>query len=306
MKSLNTEVIGVDLGGSGIKLGRFEPNGYCLESITIATPQPALPEPVVTAIARGIKQLNHNHTIRAVGLGVPGPTDNARRIAKKSINLPGWDDVPVADWLETQTGLTTLLENDANCAAIGEAWLGAGSKFDNFILLTLGTGVGGGIFLDGKLFTGRCGAAGELGLITLNPDGFPCRSGNQGSLEQYASIGAIRRQTGKEPAQMGELAAKGDTKALQFWQEYGQTLGAGLASLVYVLTPEAIIIGGGISASCQFFLPSTEAEITKRVVAPSRPNLKLLQAELGNRAGMLGAAKLALENSQKHRSPKIF
>lgn len=286
------QVLGVDLGGTAIKLGRFLRDGTCLETITVATPQPAQPQPVVKAIAQGVKQLNSNYTCGAIGLGLPGPTDPTRRIARKSINLPGWDDVPVADWLEADTGLPTVLENDANCAAIGEAWLGAAQEFKDFILLTLGTGVGGGIFLDGKLFTGRHGAAGELGLITLNPDGYPCRSGNQGSLEQYASIGSIRRSTGKEPAAMGKLALAGDPAALAFWQEYGTILGAGLASLIYVLTPEAVIVGGGISASAEFFLPSTLAEINQRVVSPSRYGLKLLTAKLGNQAGMLGAAKL--------------
>ncbi|MGL4881920.1 MAG: ROK family protein [Waterburya sp.] len=290
-------VIGVDLGGTAIKIGRFLRDGTCEKSISLATPQPANPRPVVEAIAQGIKLINQDYNCQAIGLGVPGPTDTVRRIAKKSINLPGWDDVPVADWLEAQTGLPTILENDANCAAIGEAWLGAGRNFKDFILLTLGTGVGGAIFIDGKLFTGRCGAAGELGLITLNPDGFPCRSGNQGSLEQYASIGSILRCTGKEPAVMGELAKAGDLIALEFWQSYGKYLGAGIASLIYVLTPEAVIIGGGISASAEFFLPATLKEIEQRVVSPSRPDLQLLVAELGNNAGMLGAAKLVWQLS---------
>ena len=292
---MSDRVIGVDLGGTAIKLGCFLKDGTCLETISVATPQPANPKPVVEAIAKGVKQLNLDLTCRAIGLGMPGPTDKARRIARKSINLPGWDDVTVADWLEAQTGLPTVLENDANCAAIGEAWLGAGKEFQDFILLTLGTGVGGGIFLNGRLFTGRDGAAGELGLITLNPDGYACRSGNQGSLEQYASIGAVRRLTGKEPAEMGRLAEAGNLEAIAFWQDYGKILGAGLASLVYVLTPEAIIVGGGISASSRFFLPSTLEEIKQRVVEPSRVGLKLLPAKLGNRAGMLGAAKLVWE-----------
>jgi glucokinase len=295
------QVIGIDLGGTAIKLGRFLKDGTCLETISLATPQPANPEAVVKAIAQGVQQLNLNRTGKAIGLGMPGPTDKARRIARKSINLPGWDDVPVADWLEAQTGLPTVLENDANCAAIGEAWLGAGKAFTDFILLTLGTGVGGGIFLNGKLFTGRDGAAGELGLITLNPDGYPCRSGNQGSLEQYASIDSIQRRTGQEPAAMGRLAQAGDLAALEFWQDYGRVLGAGLASLVYVLTPEAIIIGGGISASCEFFLPSTLAEIKRRVVSPSRVGLQLLPAQLGNQAGMLGAAKLIWREIDEQR-----
>jgi glucokinase len=285
-------VIGVDLGGTAIKIGRFLRDGTCEKSISLVTPQPANPRAVVQAIAQGVQQINQDHNCQAIGLGVPGPTDTPRRLAKKSINLPGWDDVPVADWLEAQTGLPTILENDANCAAIGEAWLGAGRNFRDFILLTLGTGVGGAIFINGKLFTGRCGAAGELGLITLNPDGFPCRSGNQGSLEQYASIGSILRRTGKEPAIMGELAKLGDLVALEFWQSYGRYLGAGIASLIYVLTPEAVIIGGGISASAEFFLPATLKEIEQRVVSTSRPDLQLLVAELGNNAGMLGAAKL--------------
>jgi len=289
-------VIGIDLGGTAIKMGRFCEDGTCLESIVLPTPQPANPQPVVDAIAEGVKQLVCNHNCSAIGLGVPGPTDDARRIAKKSINLPGWDDVPVADWLEAQTGLKTLLENDANCAAIAEAWLGAAKEYQDFILLTLGTGVGGGIFIDGKLFTGRYGAAGELGLITLNCDGLPCRSGNQGSLEQYASIGSIIRRTGQQPDKIGQLAQQGNSAALEFWQDYGKVLGAGLASLVYVLTPEAIIIGGGISASAEFFLPSTLQEIEKRVVSPSRLNLKLVKAQLGNKAGMLGAAKLVFSN----------
>ncbi|BAZ43362.1 ROK family protein [Chondrocystis sp. NIES-4102] len=286
------EVIGVDLGGTAIKIGRFLRDGTCLQTISLPTPQPAQPQAVLSAIAQGVDQINSNCTATAIGLGVPGPTDPSRRIAKKSINLPGWDDVPVADFLETATGLPTILENDANCAAIGEAWLGAAKNFQDFILLTLGTGVGGAIFINGKLFTGRCGAAGELGLITLNPDGFPCRSGNQGSLEQYASIGAIIRNTGKDPAVMGKLASAKDREALEFWRSYGRYLGAGIASLIYILTPEAVIIGGGISASAEFFLPATRSEIEQRVVSPSRPDLQLLVAQLGNDAGMLGAAKL--------------
>jgi len=195
--------------------------------------------------------------------------------------------------LEAKTGLPTIIANDANCAGLGEAWLGAGRRFNNFILLTLGTGVGGAIILDGKLFVGHQGAAGELGLITLNPDGPPCNSGNQGSLEQYVSVSAIRRSTGLEPAELGAMAQEGNSEALTFWQNYGKQLGAGLASLIYVLTPEAIAIGGGVCASAEFFFPSALAEIERRVLPSSRAGLQLLCAELGNQAGMVGAAKLA-------------
>ena len=251
----NSQVIGIDLGGTAIKLGRFTADGTCLQSLTVATPQPATPEAVVAKMVDAIAQIDLERNSIAIGVGTPGPADAEGRIAKIAINLPGWYDVPLADALEAKTGKLTIVGNDANCAGLGEAWLGAGRRFQNLILLTLGTGVGGAIILDGELFVGHLGAAGELGLITLNPDGPTCNSGNQGSLEQYVSVTAIRRRTGKEPAELGALAKAGDAEALKFWQEYGKRLGIGLTSLIYVLTPEAVVIGGGVSGSAQFFIP---------------------------------------------------
>ncbi|AKG21034.1 ROK family protein [Calothrix sp. 336/3] len=289
-----TAVIGIDLGGTAIKLGLFTADGNCVKSLTVATPQPATPTAVFTTIVEAIAQVDPENHSTAIGIGTPGPADAQGRIALVAINLAGWQDVPLADWLEAKTGKPTILANDANCAGLGEAWLGAGRRFQNLILLTLGTGVGGAIILDGKLFVGHRGAAGELGLITLYPDGHVCNSGNQGSLEQFASVTAIRRRTGKEPSELGALAQQGDKSALAFWQEYGRDLGIGLTSLIYVLTPEAVVIGGGVSASCEFFLPGAIAEIEKRVLPTSRVGLEILPAELGNAAGMVGAAKLAL------------
>jgi glucokinase len=297
---MEPEVIGIDLGGTAIKLGRFRQDGTCLQSLSVATPQPATPTAVVEVMAEAITSLSSANAhldpkpkVIAIGIGTPGPADAAGRIAKVAINLVGWHDVPLADILEAKTGCPTVIANDANCAGLGEAWLGAGRRFRNLILLTLGTGVGGAIVLDGKLFTGHQGTAGELGLITLNPDGPMCNSGNQGSLEQYVSVQAIRRRTGKEPAELGAMAREGNKLALDFWESYGQDLGAGLASSIYILTPEAVIIGGGVSASAEFFFPAALAEIERRVLPTSRAGLQLLTAELGNQAGMVGAAKLA-------------
>jgi glucokinase len=287
------QVLGIDLGGTAIKLGRFTQDGTCLQTLSIPTPQPATPEAVLVAMVNAIAEIDPERKAVAIGVGTPGPADAAGRIARVAINLSGWQDVPLADWLEAKTGRPTVIANDANCAGLGEAWLGAGRWYRNLILLTLGTGVGGAIILDSKLFVGHHGTAGELGLITLNPDGPPCNSGNQGSLEQYASVQAIRRRTGMEPDELGAMALAGDPKALEFWQQYGRDLGAGLASLIYVLTPEAIVIGGGVSASADFFFPSVQAEIERRVLPSSRAGLQLLRAELGNQAGMVGAAKLA-------------
>lgn len=287
------EVIGIDVGGTAIKLGRFSLDGTCLQSLTVETPQPATPEAVLAVMVDAIAQVDPDNQTIAIGVGTPGPADATGRIAQIAINLPQWHNIPLADWLEAKTDKPTVIANDANCAGVAEAWLGAGRPFHNFILLTLGTGVGGAIILDGKLFAGHRGAGGELGLITFNPNGPICNSGNHGSLEQYASVMAIRRRTGKEPAELGALAQAGDSDALAFWQEYGRDLGIGLASLIYVLTPEAIVIGGGVSASFKFFLPAVKVEIERRVMATSRLGLQILPAELGNSAGMVGAAKLA-------------
>jgi glucokinase len=297
----NSSVIGIDLGGTAIKLGRFLEDGTCINQLTLATPQPATPQAVLKEIVQGIKQINPSQDCLALGVGTPGPVDATGKIAKVAINLSGWENIPLADWLEKETGLPAIMANDANCAGLGEAWLGAGKPFKNLILLTLGTGVGGAIILDGHLFTGHLGAAGELGLITLNFDGPPCNSGNQGSLEQYASATAIRRMMGQEPAELGILAAQGNKKALDFWQDYGRLLGAGLSTLIYILTPEAILIGGGVSGSTEFFFPATLAEIERRVLASSRQGLQLLPAQLGNQAGMIGAAKLAWELVKKDK-----
>ncbi|MCU0524549.1 MAG: ROK family protein [Elainella sp. Prado103] len=300
LKNVNlAEVIGIDLGGTAIKLGRFDQDGNSLQSLTLPTPQPATPEAVLAAIIAAIDQLDPEQQAVAIGVGTPGPTDAAGRIARVAINLAGWRDIPLADWLEAKTGRATVLANDANCAGMGEYWRGAGQHFQDLILLTLGTGVGGAVILDGKLFVGRDGTAGELGLITLNPDGPECNSGNQGSLEQYASVRAIRRQTGLEPDQLAIKAQQGDPEALAFWQNYGRNLAAGLASLVYVLTPEAILLGGGVSASAEFFLPTLKAELDRRVLPSSRSGLQILIAALGNQAGMVGAAKLAWQRYEE-------
>ncbi len=286
-------VIGIDLGGTAIKGGCFAADGRELAAATVPTPQPSEPQPVAAAIAQLVRDLNPDGRAIALGVGTPGPSDAAGRIAKIAINLAGWQDVPLADWLEAQTGLPTVVANDANCAGLGEAWLGAAADCQDSLLLTLGTGVGGAAILNGELFVGRGGAAGELGLICLDPHGPPCNSGNAGSLEQHLSIGAIRRATGCDPAELGQRAAAGDRAACEFWQEYGRLLGIGLTSLVYVLTPEVIVIGGGVSASAEFFLPAAIAELERRTLPSSRAQLTVRVAQLGNRAGTIGAARLA-------------
>jgi glucokinase len=289
------QAIGVDLGGTAIKLGRFESDGRLLASMEVPTPQPSTPEAVVSAIVEAIAQLDPDRLAAVIGVGMPGPADRAGRLARVAINLDGWVDVPLADELEAKTGRRVTIDNDANCAGLGELWLGAGRGFRDGILLTLGTGVGGAIWLDGAIWRGREGSAGELGLITLRPEGPTCNSGNSGSLEQFCSIGAIRRRSGLNSRELGELAATGDEWALGIWQDYGRDLGAGVASLVYVLTPEVVVLGGGVSGAAEFFMDAVRSEVDQRVMGTSRPGLRIVVAELGNGAGILGAAKLAID-----------
>jgi glucokinase len=291
-----TEVIGIDLGGTAIKLGRFTEDGTCLQSLTVPTPQPAYPDATIETILYAIEKLAPGMAnIKAIGVGTPGPADAAGRVAQIAINLEGWIEIPVATLIQSRTGVPVVVGNDANCAGLGEKWLGAGRNYRDLVLLTLGTGVGGAVFLNGALFTGREGSAGELGLITFDPTGHACKSGNSGSLEQFLSGQAIRRITGKEPRELGILAAAGDRDALEFWGNYGRNLGIGLTSIIYMLTPEVAIIGGGISASAKYFLPAAQQEIDRRVMATSRSGFQLIDAQLGNQAGIVGAAKLAWE-----------
>ncbi|MEB3321815.1 MAG: ROK family protein [Synechococcaceae cyanobacterium] len=289
------QVIGVDVGGTAIKLGRFDPEGRLLAAHEVPTPRPALPGAVTMAIVEAVAALDPQRRAGLVGVGIPGPTDAAGRVARLSINLPGWEGVPLAEWLEPQLERRVVVANDANCALLGEAWKGAARGCGDVVLLTLGTGVGGGVLLGGRLVTGHGGAAGELGLIGVDPEGPPCNSGNRGSLEQFCSIGALARLSPLDPEELCRRADAGDPEALAAWRAYGRWLGLGLTSLVYVLTPELVLIGGGLSGAFLHFLPAVWAEVEARVLPPSREGLRIERCALGNGAGRLGAARLALE-----------
>jgi glucokinase len=289
------QLIGVDLGGTAIKLGRFSVGGELLAELEVPTPQPPMPGAVVMAVVEAVQQLDPDGLATCVGVGLPGPMDAAGRVARVCINLPGWEQIPLAEWLEPQLQRRVTLANDGNCAVVGEAWHGAARGYSDVLLLTLGTGVGGGVLLGGNLFTGHGGAAAEPGLICIDPEGPACNSGNRGSLEQFCSIGALARQSPLSPQELCRLADQGDAEALAIWQRYGRRLGVGLSSLIYVLTPELVLIGGGLSAASAHFLPAALAEVEQRVQRESRQGLELRRCALGNGAGRLGAARLALD-----------
>jgi len=293
--SSSSQVIGIDLGGTAIKLGRFSHTGELLAEAQLLTPQPAVPGAVTMALCDAVEQLDPQRLAGLVGIGLPGPMDAAARVARVCINLPGWEEVPLADWLEPRLERRVTLANDGNCAVVGEAWLGAARGYADVVLLTLGTGVGGGVLLNGSLFTGHNGAAAEPGLIGVEPGGPACNSGNRGSLEQFASIGALRRLSERDPRELSRAAEQGDPEALAVWARYGSRLGVGIASLVYMFTPELVLLGGGLAGASPHFLPALRREVETRVQAVSREGLRIEACALGNGAGRLGAARLALQ-----------
>ena len=288
-------VLGVDLGGTAIKLGLFSLDGDLLAEHQCPTPQPATPGAVCMEIVEATGVLDPDGRAPVVGIGLPGPMDAKARIARVCINLPGWEEVPLAAWLEARLNRRVTLANDGNCALVGEAWKGAARGFDDVVLLTLGTGVGGGVMLSGALFTGHHGAAAEPGLITLFPDGPACNSGNRGSLEQFASITGLQRLGADDPAALAAAASRGDHDALAIWDRYGELLGTGISSLVYLFTPQLVLLGGGLAGASVHFLPAVRREVTSRVQAISREGLQIKACALGNGAGRLGAARLAVQ-----------
>lgn len=291
----SSQVIGIDLGGTAIKLARFSRSGDLLAEAQLPTPQPAVPGAVTMALCEAVEELDPQRLAAVVGIGLPGPMDAAARVARVCINLPGWEEVPLADWLEPRLERRVTLANDGNCAVVGEAWRGAAQGYGDVVLLTLGTGVGGGVLLNGSLFTGHNGAAAEPGLIGVDPEGPACNSGNRGSLEQFASIGALRRLSEREPRELGRAAAAGDPEALAVWGRYGSSLGVGITSLVYMFTPQLVLLGGGLAGAAPHFLPALRREVESRVQAVSREGLRIEACALGNGAGRLGAARLALQ-----------
>jgi len=235
-------------------------------------------------------------TLEGIGIGVPGIIDMRTGMIRESPNLPGWADSPVRSEIEKRLGTRVILDNDANVAAFGEKWLGAARNFDDVAMLTLGTGVGGGIVLDGRIWHGMVGMAGEFGHITVEPEGQLCGCGNRGCLEQYASATAVVRMA-HEAIANGEavelaaaasnnpefsakavynLAIQGDESARRIFRHVGRSLGIVLAALVNSLNLPIYVIGGGVSSAWDAFSPSIFEELRQRsmvyaATAPSDP-----------------------------------
>lgn len=308
-------VFAVDLGGTTVKLGLFDKEGNVLEKWEIVTRKENNGENILPDIAKSIKDKAAEKNIAkedilGVGIGVPGPVDSKGTIYKAA-NL-GWDVFNVSETLGELTVLPVKTGNDANVAALGEMWKGGGKGYDSIVAVTLGTGVGGGVIIEGKLVAGSTGAGGEIGHIHVEDnETISCGCGKKGCLEQYASATGIARLANERLAQddmpsslrsvetidakaVFDAVKAGDALAIEVAEIFGMYLGKGLAAVAAVVNPEAFVIGGGVSKAGEVLFEYIEKNYVKYAFHGTR-NVKFCLATLGNDAGIYGAAKLILE-----------
>jgi glucokinase len=307
--------IGVDVGGTKILAGVVDEDGVILATTHRSTARHDATE-VLHQVGDVVKELASMHDIVAVGVGVAGGVDHERSFVYFAPNL-GWSQVPVRHILEASIDLPVVVENDGNAAAWGEIRFGAARGVANAIAITVGTGIGGGIVVDGRLVRGAHGVASEVGHLNAIPDGRPCGCGRRGCWEQYASGNALVREAreiaaerrdeagillaigdgtpeGVEGTHITQAARAGDPVALAAFERVGTWLGRGLADLTAILDPEVFVVGGGVSDAGDLLLVSARQVLTDKIFGQSaRPLPRVIVAELGSRAGLVGAADLA-------------
>jgi glucokinase len=302
--------IGVDVGGTKIAAGLISAKGEILSEVRHPTTN--VREPLLSAIAEAIAEVKGAYEVGGVCLAVPGFILARENKVLSAANLEAIEGIPLEEELGARAGLRVTVENDANAAAWGEFRFGAGEGVEDLILITIGTGVGGGVISHGVLLRGARGTGGELGHITVHPAGPRCGCGNRGCLEALASGTAMARRAQKaateqpdsllgrlaeERALSGEdvveLARKGDQASVRVLCEAGMWLGVGLATFVNIFDPEVIAIGGGASAAGDLVLEPARRELLLRSHSPSRDLVEIREATLGAKSGMLGAAALA-------------
>ncbi len=294
--------IGLDLGGTNLRAGAIDKSGKLLEKVSGATPLAAGREPVLADMVAVISQVRSRcgtDGLAGIGVVVPGFIRLKEGVIGNSNNLAFLENFPIRDELERRLGATVILENDANAAALGEKWMGAGREVDDLVLLTLGTGIGGGIISGGKVLHGYLGMAAELGHLTVVPNGNPCGCGNQGCMEKHASALAIvgmARLLGLgenlTAADVYDLAKQGNEKAHTVFVTVGQALGIGLAMLVNTFNFPLYLLSGGVLAAWDLFAPPMIEEMRRRSYTFRTTDTRVEKATLGNEAGLYGAAYL--------------
>lgn len=313
--------VGVDLGGTSIKAGLVERGGTLAHHVTLATDAERGPEHVVARIAAAVEQVLEEASDGTppfgIGIGAPGKVANDHATVIKPPNFPGWVEVDLVEKLGSYFSAPIVVENDANAAGLGSAHFGAGRAFDSFLMVTLGTGVGGAIIHEKKLFRGTTGGAGELGHVSIDYEGHYARSGVAGAIEGYlgqhflsrhARARLLNRDTllrdlaGPElesltPKMLHHAAEQGDEAAQEVLAWAGHKLGVGLGSVVNLLDIRKVVVGGGISAAGDFLLEPARAALRRSVMPAFAEGVEIVRETLGNEAGILGTAWLAFERA---------
>lgn len=308
--------IGVDIGGTNIKIALVDFDGKIAYSNTTPTRAEMGYEAGVNNIKQAIKDLMKEtnqdaKSIEAIGFGLPGQIDYKAGIVKNLPNIPGWVNVPLAKIIEDEFSIPTRLDNDVRCAALGELNFGAGKGCENLLCITIGTGIGSGIVLNGKLVRGASNAAGEIGHIKMEMNGGPlCGCGDYGCFEAYASGPSIvamakeyiaggksakyKEMAGADgqitPYLVAQAALQGDAVSIQIFKQMGKIIGTGLASVVNLLNPEKIIIGGGVADAGEILLEPIRKAILDRAMPIQGQAVKVVPAQLANTAGVIGAS----------------
>lgn len=308
--------LGIDVGGTRVKVGLVADDG-ALDHVRVVGVGPAdrSEHGMVTLLTGLIEESRAAATVARVGIGIPGAVDLAAGVVTRSPNFPEWVDLDLRGRLRGQgLDLPLAIDNDANVVGVGESLFGAARGQDSFILLTLGTGVGGALRLGGRTWRGVHGMAAELGHLNLVPGGRPCGCGGAGCLEQYASSNGLRHEILENaidlddaealaadpdmPRKLFDLAAHGDAAARAIWERFGAWLGLGIGSLLNVLDVPLVVLGGGLAGALPIFQGPLLAAVSHSSFPAIHQGLRVVAGSLGDAAGILGAAALAREEAR--------
>lgn len=310
--------VGVDLGGTNIKAGIVNDEGKIISSLSIPTEGQQGWEKVISNIKKVILKLMVEDGIRAIGVGVPGPVDFENGIIREMPAIPGVKNVNISKQLSDEFKIPVFVDNDANNFALGEIVFGVAKGKKNVIGITLGTGIGGGIVIDGKLYRGAKNYAGEIGHMVIVPNGVQCNCGKFGCWEAYASATAIIKQALSykkrnietklkdyqderiEAKTIFDLAKEGDRFCESIVNNVFFYLGLGIASIVNIFNPEMVVIGGGLSLAGDYLLNSVKEIALQNIMPPLRENVEIVLSKSGNNAGIIGAAGLAKIEFEKN------
>jgi glucokinase len=296
-------VFAVDLGGTHLRMALVDEAGNIHKQLKRATPKGDSPEGLVEVLVNAAREWTNESGIPVTAsIMVPGAVDKDKAVVLGAPNLPSLANFGLKAELQNRLGWPVFLENDANAAAIGEMWLGAARSCSDVVSVTLGTGVGGGVILGGKLWRGSHGSAGEIGHTTVDPfSGLKCKCGNTGCLELFASATAIvrmARELGMEESsaeKVYEAGRNGDERALEVFKRFGMYLGIGLANLMSLIDPQVIVITGGVVNGWELFAPEMYRQVGERAFRATAKQVRIARSECGDNAGLLGATRLAFE-----------